>query len=84
MASNRTLARPAIVAALALAAGLARPAGVEAQRVRSITGAQDSAKAVPKREFGTIDGIVTDTALTPLTAAQVTVLSTAVRVGTGP
>jgi hypothetical protein len=72
------------VAVLALAAAFLTPHAAAAQRVRSITGAADTAKAVAKREFGTIDGIVTDSALTPLAAAQVIVLSTAVRVGTGP
>jgi Carboxypeptidase regulatory-like domain/TonB-dependent Receptor Plug Domain len=36
------------------------------------------------RAFGTIDGIVRDTALTPLAGASVTILSTSVRVETGP
>ncbi len=70
--------------AVAVVAAMVFPAAAYAQRVRSITGTPDTARSAARREFGTIDGIVTDTALNPLTAAQVIVLSTAVRVGTGP
>src|SRR5689334_13813488 len=40
--------------------------------------------ALQTRSFGTIDGVVTDTNLVPLHAAFVSILGTAVRVGTGP
>ncbi len=46
--------------------------------------ARPSDTAKRTRIFGTIDGIVTDTNLVPLRGAFVTILSSRVRVGTGP
>ena len=40
--------------------------------------------AIRARQFGTIDGIVSDTNLVPLHAAFVSILGTTLRVGTGP
>jgi len=49
---------------------------------RSALARRDSAQRT--RSFGTIDGVVSDTNLAPLHAAFVSILGTAVRVGTGP
>lgn len=75
-----TLGGAGIALGLVLAA-LANAA--PAQEVRRIVPVRPDSSAQSVRA-GTVDGIVTDTALTPLLGAQVTVLSTAVRVGTGP
>jgi hypothetical protein len=40
--------------------------------------------AVPKANLGVIDGLVTDTSLVPLRNARVSILRTAIQVGTGP
>jgi hypothetical protein len=40
--------------------------------------------SAPPRAMGTVDGIVSDTALVPLQAAFVSILGTTIRVGTGP
>jgi len=50
--------------------------------VGSAIARRDSAQRA--RAFGTIDGIVSDTNLTPLHAAFVSILGTSIRVGTGP
>src|SRR5690348_14614543 len=50
--------------------------------VGSALARRDSAQRT--RSFGTIDGVVSDTNLAPLHAAFVSILGTAVRVGTGP
>lgn len=43
-----------------------------------------SARPIGARAFGAIDGIVSDTNLTPIQAAFVSILGTKIRVGTGP
>jgi len=71
---------------LALAVAMAVPAAGSAQTVRKgLPGgpARDTAAAMRNRA-GTIDGFVTDTALNPLQAAEVKILSTSVKVNTGP
>lgn len=72
------------VVAAGLIAALAAPGTLPAQVVgRGLPGAaRDSAQRPAPSARGTVDGVVTDTALAPLLGAQVTVLSTAVRVGT--
>lgn len=73
----------AVIATGAALAGV--PGELAAQRIRSITGSVgDTTRLAAKRDVGTIDGVITDSTLAPLVGAQVTVLSTAVRVGTGP
>ena len=72
---------------LALAIVLAAPAGD--------AGAQSTRKGLPggpprdtassrQSRFGTIDGFVSDSNLTPLQAAEIKILSTSVKVSTGP
>jgi len=63
------------LADFASTAGAQYPAGTALAR-------RDSAQR--SRSFGTIDGVVSDTNLVPLHAAFVSILGTAVRVGTGP
>ena len=50
----------------------------------SLASAQTPRPGVPTRAFGTIDGIVSDTNLTPLHAAFVSIVGTPIRIGTGP
>jgi hypothetical protein len=64
-----------VLADAASVAGAQYPAGSALAR-------RDSAQRT--RSFGTIDGVVSDTNLVPLHAAFVSILGTAVRVGTGP
>jgi CarboxypepD_reg-like domain len=49
-----------------------------------LLGAQDRPSNSNVRGFGTIDGMVSDTGLVPLRGAFVSVLGTALRIGTGP
>ena len=65
----------AVLADAASVASAQYPAGSALAR-------RDSAQRT--RSFGTIDGVVSDTNLVPLHAAFVSILGTAVRVGTGP
>ena len=72
----------ALLAASALLPFAVRP--LDAQEVRRIGGQSARDTVQPRARVGTIDGLVTDSMLAPLVAAQVTVLSSNVRVGTGP
>jgi len=50
----------------------------------SIASSQTPSPGIPTRQFGTIDGVVSDTNLTPLHAAFVSIVGTPIRIGTGP
>jgi len=50
----------------------------------AIAHAQTPRPGAASRQFGTIDGIVSDTNLTPLHAAFVSIVGTPIRIGTGP
>jgi hypothetical protein len=67
------------------AAALLVVAAAEAQSVRrGLPGGQRDSAAARRPGSGTIDGFVGDTALAPLLSAEVKILSTNVRVNTGP
>ena len=68
-----------LASSLALFAAL--PLAAQQKRVGLPGAVPDTTRRVPRA--GTIDGIVTDSNLAPLGSAQVTVLSTSVRVPTG-
>src|SRR4051794_29576674 len=74
--------RPLLVAAaLTLAAA---PARSQATRTAPPFPRARTDTILTPRAFGTIDGVVSDTALAPLQAAFVSILGTKIRVGTGP
>jgi hypothetical protein len=72
---------PLAFLALALPLGTA-PLRAQQKRPGLSGTTADSSKL--KRALGTIDGIVSDSNLAPLQAAQVSILRTSIRVGTGP
>jgi hypothetical protein len=72
--------RSAIVVALIAAA----PAGAQLTQQPVLRRVQPAADTSSSREFGVIDGSVTDTALNPLRGAFVSILNSKIRVGTGP
>lgn len=72
----RRLAAPLLFLALVL------PLSAQQRRPGLPGGAADTTHA--RRASGTIDGIVSDTNLAPIQAAQVSILRTSVRIGTGP
>ncbi len=79
------ISRIAFVPALAVAAlvvGSRTAAGQGAVRV-GVGAATDTTRQT-RRASGTIEGLVADSALAPLAGAQITILSSNVRVGTGP
>lgn len=60
------------------------PAPIRAQQVRPglPPSAADTTRA--KRALGVIDGVVSDTSLVPIQGAQISILRTSLRLGTGP
>src|SRR5262245_38793551 len=69
-----SIALAAVCAAASVSSAQARAASADARADSMRLG----------RSFGVVDGIVSDTNLAPLQGAFVTVLSTKIRVGTGP
>src|ERR1700674_412456 len=80
MPQNRILRLIGAVAVLVSAPTLARAAGAQGR----LPPPSSSARPINTRAFGTIDGVVSDTSLTPIQAAFVSILGTKIRVGTGP
>jgi hypothetical protein len=78
--------RRTAVAALAIALATTAATGAHAQVVRKgLPGGPPRDTAAARRaRFGTIDGFVGDTSLAPLQAAEVKILSSNVKVSTGP
>jgi hypothetical protein len=74
------LSRSAAVFALIAAA----PAGAQLTQTPVLRCEQSAADTTSSREFGVIDGSVSDTALSPLRGAFVSILNSRIRVGTGP
>lgn len=70
-----------VVAASAIASGVVTKLSAQARPGAALIRRDSSSRG---KIFGTIDGIVSDTNLVPLHAAFVSVLGTAIRIGTGP
>jgi carboxypeptidase family protein len=67
---------------LVVAVTLAAPRLGAQQTSRVLPGLKDTTKS--GKTFGTIDGLVSDTNLVPIQAAQVSILRTELKIGTGP